>query len=366
LVTDELGYTWVSFGDQRLSLGGPHRPGDVQGVGAFRQRWVDGLPADFDLAEFSSSYSDPAARLIQLDRAGFDASIMFPNYGIGWERALQDDLRATLANMTAWNRWIVQIAAEGNGRLYPVAHLSLRDLAWLESQLTGLANGGIRVALISPSLVDGLPLSHPSLDRAWSVFVDHGISPVFHVANQPRPFAETWYGEIEGGFSPLAVAFIWTGAALALTDLIFNGVFERYPDLRMGVMELGSRWVPEHLRLMDGGYRFTAQFNGESTQLPLSPSDYFRRQVRVASFSHEDPNYLKSLCGDIFMACSDYPHTEGTATPFEDYNANGVVPEPSSAGFFGNNAAFLLRKPLANQTSLESFDQSQIIRAPYP
>ena len=82
MATDELGYTWLMFGDRRLSLGGPHRPGDVDGIGVFRQRLLDGLPADFDLEEFTASYSDPGARLLQLDTAGFDASIMFPNYGI--------------------------------------------------------------------------------------------------------------------------------------------------------------------------------------------------------------------------------------------------------------------------------------------
>ena len=187
MAKDDLGYTWLMFGDRRLSLGGPHRPGDVDGIGVFRQRLLDGLPAEFDLDEFTASYSDPEARLLQLDRAGFDASIMFPNYGISWERPLQHDLRATLANMTAWNRWIVEIAAKGGGRLYPVAHLSLRNLAWFEAQLATLADGGIRLALIAPSLVDGRPLSHPELDRAWAAFVDHGITPVFHVANQASP-----------------------------------------------------------------------------------------------------------------------------------------------------------------------------------
>jgi hypothetical protein len=79
MAKDDLGYTWLMFGDRRLSLGGPHRPGDVDGIGIFRQRLLNGLPADFDLDEFTASYSDPEARLLQLDRAGFDASIMFPN-----------------------------------------------------------------------------------------------------------------------------------------------------------------------------------------------------------------------------------------------------------------------------------------------
>ena len=347
MATDDLGYSWLMFGDRRLSLGGPHRPGDVDGIGVFRQRLLDGLPADFDLEAFTASYSDPDARLLQLDRAGFDASIMFPNYGIGWERPLQDDLRATLANMTAWNRWIVEIAAKGGGRLYPVAHLSLRNLAWLETQLETLADGGIRLGLIPPSLVDGRPLSDPELDRAWAAFVDHGVTPVFHVANQTRPFDEAWYGpDMEGGITPLSVVFIWTGAALALTDLILNGVLERYPDLRVGIMELSARRVPQHLQMMDGGYRHTARFNGESTELSLMPSEYFLRQVRVAAFSYEQPRRLMTSSGDIFMACSDYPHTEGTLTAIDDYAATGLVPEEDSAGFFGGNAAFLLREPL--------------------
>ncbi len=345
--TDDLGYTWLMFGDRRLSLGGPHRPGDVDGIGVFRQRLLDGLPASFDLEEFTASYSDPDARLLQLDRAGFDASIMFPNYGISWERSLQHDVRATLANMTAWNRWIVEIAAQGRGRLFPVAHLSLRNLAWLDDQLEVLADGGIRLGLIAPALVDGRPLSHPELDRAWASLVNHDITPVFHVANQPRPFDEAWYGEdMEGGITPLSVVFIWTAAALALSDLILNGVLERHPDLRMGIMELSATWVPLHLQMMDGGYRHTARFNGESTELSLMPSEYFKRQVRVAAFSYEQPHRLMKSSGDIFMACSDYPHTEGTLTALEDYGTVGLVPEDGSVGFFGGNAAFLLRTPL--------------------
>jgi predicted TIM-barrel fold metal-dependent hydrolase len=344
MAKDDLGYTWLMFGDRRLSLGGPHRPGDVDGIGEFRQRLVGGLPAEFDLEEFTASYSDPAARLTQLDKAGFDASIMFPNYGISWERPLHQDLRATLANMAAWNRWIVDVAAQGKGRLFPVAHLSLRDMAWLDAQLQALADGGIRVALIAPALVDGMPLSHPDLDRAWAAFVGHGVTPVFHVANQSRPFDEAWYGpDLEGGITPLSVVFIWTAAALALSDLILNGVLERHPELRFGIMELSARWVPQHLQMMDGGYRHTARFNGESTGLSLMPSEYFLRQVRVAAFSYELPKRLMAGAGDIFMACSDYPHTEGTDKAIEEYAQGGLVPDGDTARFFGENAAFLLR-----------------------
>lgn len=343
MAEDELGYVWLMQGERKLRMGGPHRPGDVDGIGAFRQRWLQGLPAEFDYDAFTAPYSDPAARLEHLDRIGFAASIMFPNYGIGWEGELSDDLRSMTANMAAWNRWIIDVVAEGRGRLHPVAHLTLRDGEWFERQLDALAAGGVRLAMIPPALVDGRPLSHPDLDRAWASFVDHGITPVFHVANQPRPFDQAWYGEeIEAGISPLSVVFIWTAAALSMTDLIINGVFERHPDLRMGIMELSARWVPQHLQLMDGGYRHTARFNGEATPLSMLPSEYFRRQVRVAAFAYEQPSGLIGQGGDIFMACSDYPHTEGTLTPTEDYEAVGLSPDDHPA-LFSDNAAYLLR-----------------------
>jgi predicted TIM-barrel fold metal-dependent hydrolase len=232
----------------------------------------------------------------------------------------------------------------GDGRLHPVAHVTLRDRDWLLAQLGALATAGIRLALIPPALVDGRRLSDPELDWVWSAFVDHAITPVFHVADQPRPFADAWYGEeILGGVSPLSSIFIWTGVAVALTDLIINGVLDRHPELRLGVMELSAVWVPLHLQMLDGGYAFAASFNGEKVPLALRPSDYFRRQVRVAAFSYEVPRQLIDSAGDIFMACSDYPHTEGTDTALEDYRRSGMEPGDHPE-FFAGNIRYLLRE----------------------
>src|SRR5574341_377297 len=74
-------------------------------------------------------------------------------------------------------RWCATVVAEGDGVLHPVAHLTLRDLDWLEDQLRMLSDGGVRTAMIGSHTVDGKPLSHPDLDRAWSAFVEHGVSP---------------------------------------------------------------------------------------------------------------------------------------------------------------------------------------------
>jgi hypothetical protein len=141
--------------------------------------------------------------------------------------------------------------------------------------------------------------------------------------------------------------FLHTAAALACTDLIVNGTLERHPDLRIGIVELSAVWVPMYLMMLDGGYDFTTRLNG-SVPAPLSrrPSDYFRSQVRVSSFSYELPEHIKLQIqgSELLMACSDFPHSEGTATPIDDYAATGKWgTDPDRApGLFHDNAAFLL------------------------
>ncbi len=102
-----------------------------------------------------------------------------------------------------------------------------------------------------------------------------------------------------------------------------------------------------YLMMLDGGWAFTRQISGlDPNVLPMSPSDYFRRQVRVSSFAYESPADIVERLGsrDLLMCCSDYPHSEGTTAPLADYAAAGLDARSDAAvEFFRDNAAFLLR-----------------------
>jgi predicted TIM-barrel fold metal-dependent hydrolase len=293
-------------------------------------------------------YWDPAARADQLGRMGLDEAVVFPNFGLLWERTLDASLPALTANMTAWNRWCANVVIDGKGRVHPVAHLTLRDPQWLRDELASLARADVKLAMVAPALVDDRPLSHPDHDVLWRAFVEHGITPVFHVADQRRPFADGWYTEPDGSFvSPLESVFLWTAAALAATDLILNGVFDRIDDLRIGIVELSAVWVPMFVMMLDGGFDFTTRLNGRPiAPLRRRPSEYFLDNFRVSSFSYELPARLIAQTGDIYMCCSDYPHSEGTATPLDDYRAphrHGIAPE-AAPRLFRENVEFLLRR----------------------
>ncbi len=348
IVDDEVGNPWLTWNERRLVLADVTLPGETKAVGDRLQRALAGRPPEARYDEIlPRDYWDPTARLATLDALGLDHSVVFPNYGLVWERELADDLHATRVNMGAWNRWAVTVANEGRGRLQPVAHLTLRDLDFLESQLALLEAGGVRLAMISPGLVDGRRLSHPDHDRAWAAFVEHGVTPVFHVANVVRPFDDAWFETDPEPTNPaLASVFLWAGAALGLADLVVNGVLDRHPDLRLGVMELSAVWVPMFLQYLDGGVAFHERLHGRPiVELPLAPSEYVRRQVRIAAFSYEGPEHLTRRAGDLFMCCSDYPHSEGSARPLADYRDHaGAMGDPAAApGLFGENVSWLLR-----------------------
>lgn len=348
---DTTGTPRLRWRDLDLGIAEIQVPGRPDQVGERHRRARAGLPSlePYD-ALLPRDYWEPSARLAKLSELGVDEGVLFPNYGLLWERTLHRSLPALLANMAAWNRWCATVAQEGRGRLHPVAHLSLRDGDWLEAQLRNLSRAGVRLAMIAPALVNGRPLSHRTHDRLWAAFCDAGIAPIFHVAEQPRVFADAWYTDDHDAFVPVVgTVFLHIPAALACTDLILNGTLERFPDLRIGIVELSAIWVPMYLMMLDGATAFTRQINGGDarTPLPLTPSDYFRRQVRVSSFAYEEPSHIQKQLGgtDLLMCCSDYPHSEGTATPITDYAAGGLDAHAgASPGLFGDNIAFLLRK----------------------
>jgi predicted TIM-barrel fold metal-dependent hydrolase len=340
---DELGHAWLTWRGRRIGAADVQVPRDTAAIGERNRRRQAGEPAssvyDDDLP---AAYWEPTARVAQLDTMGLDEAVLFPNFGLLWERTLSGDLGALTANMGAWNRWCATVVADGAGRLHPVAHLTLRDPDWLLAQLAELSAAGVRLAMIAPAAVDGRPLSHPDHDRLWSAFVEHGVTPVFHVADQPRVLDDAFYTDPDSFVPVIESVFLWTPPAVALTDLIVNGTLDRFPDLLLGIVELSSIWVPMYLLMLDGGWDFTTTLNGRApAPLSLRPSEYVTRQVRVSSFSYEQPRRLEAKSGDLYMACSDYPHSEGTDTPLADYDGVGLRPE-AAPGLFGDNARLLL------------------------
>lgn len=343
---DENGWDWVSFQGRKILECWITEAGDFQTMGPTVERCRQGLPCDYDYAtDLPTHYWEPKARAAALDDLGVDESVLFPHWGLNWSLALRDEPEARLVNEAAWNRWAVQVQADGGGRLHPVGHLELFDLDWLERQLRLLSAAGIKLGWIPAGLVDGVRPSHPDLDRAWSLFDEYGINPVFHVgANPVRPFADGWYAGHHSQYVPLmSFPLLGMDVFVTLCDLVLNGVMERHPNLRFGVLEVMTDWFPMLLRRLDTSpYSELAITGRSSVSLSLTPSDYIRRSVRISSFASEKPGATIDQVGPLLMWSADYPHAEGEPSVAVYRRKAGPIPDGAGDAFWGANAEFLL------------------------
>jgi predicted TIM-barrel fold metal-dependent hydrolase len=344
---DEGGWPWLSWRGRRLTPLEVPIPERSTLIGQDRLRRLRGerAPASFDDL-VPDSYRLAGPRLESLDEFGLDAAVMFPNYGLLWEHRLASDRTAQRANARAYNRFVAEVCGEGDGRLFGVAHLLLHDPRWAVEEITRVRAQGIRLAMVAPAPVDGKPLSHPDFDPVWAAFSDEGVAPVFHVSEFESPLHPAWRdGEQEDGEQLFDSIFLYLAPAVALANLILNGVLERFPRLRIGVVELTASWVPSFLLHIDGASDFYTQRHGEPFRaLADRPSEYFLRQVRVASLPYEMPNRLVPKVGDdTFMIGSDWPHAEGVADPMAAAErAVAGLAGPARANILGANAAWLL------------------------
>lgn len=347
---DELGYAWVTWRGERIHLAEVQHPGRIAELGEQRNRHRAGRPAEVRCDELLPvAYTDPGSRVGWLDEHGLDGSVLFPNHGLLWEGTLNADVPALTANLAAYNRWAAEVAQEGGGRLFPVAHLTLRDRDWVIGELKRLGEAGIKMAMVAPSPVDDVPLHDASLDPVWAAFAEHDVAVTFHVGAHRRPLDPVWYrDDTDPVNSLLDTVLLWVAPAAGLTDLIVYGVLERHPSLRIAVIELTAHWVPQWLLMLDGGMGFFNTLMGRPpVELPHAYSDYFRRQVRVGALAYEQPARLVTDVGeDTFMFGSDWPHAEGIADPLGTYEAaNPGIAGRAREQLYGGNVRWLLGLP---------------------
>ena len=104
--------------------------------------------------------------------------------------------------------------------------------------------------------------------------------------------------------------------AQTLATMIFDGVLERFPDLRIGVIEQGAIWVPSWMRQMEAAFEAFARHEERLRALSLRPSEYVRRQVRFTPYPTEDVGWIIEQAGpEVCLFSSDYPHVEGGRRP---------------------------------------------------
>ena len=133
--------------------------------------------------------------------------------------------------------------------------------------------------------------------------------------------------------------------ARPLTFLIWAGVFELFPKLRVALTEGNAGWVPSYLELLDEratAHAGSAKLGDFTSHLSLKPSEYFARNVRIGFMApRREVERRHDIGVDVLMWSSDYPHPEGTwpETVERMSSAFQGVPEADRDAILGCNAA---------------------------
>lgn len=272
--------------------------------------------------------SEAGERQRALDRLGFSRQLVFPTAGLAPSHAATG-VDGKYAAARAYNRAIRAFCADP--RLVAVAHVPLHDarLAAAEAR-RAIDEGCGAILLLSGPAGDRSP-GHPDFDPFWACVSERNIPFMLHIGKgtmtQPEAFRNNGRKrapDLHGGGENLRFCdyiMLWYAPQIVLTAMIYDGVFERFPTLRGGVIESGAGWVPDFLRQLDLAHGVFSRTDPYLRELSLKPSDYIRRAVKFTPFPQEDVGHMIRDAGpDLFMFSSDYPHPEGTTNPLERFD----------------------------------------------
>ncbi|HTO56975.1 MAG TPA: amidohydrolase family protein [Pseudomonadales bacterium] len=289
------------------------------------RRYADNMP-------FGSS--NPGERLELLERENLEASLLYPTIGLLWEVELKDP-ELSLAYARAYNRWIADFCRRSRGRLVPIAQLTLLDPEGSAAELERAVKDGCKGAWVNPfnhnRVIHGDARHDVLFAKCCELDVPLAIHPTFtpHAAAAgifDWPFQGRAWGEA-----------IWLRAIVqqALISFFSLGTLDRFPKLRLGVLEAGSGWIGAMLDRLDA---FSESLNLAGAR--PSATEYFRRQCFISGDPDETaaPHVIDHVGADCFMWATDYPHPDHPHTWVDDLTryANTLSGETRAKVLGGN------------------------------
>jgi predicted TIM-barrel fold metal-dependent hydrolase len=291
-----------------------------------------------------------------LDYLGFTSQLVFTtaclsNFGL--EQMGEVDLALEAAR--AHNRMMTEFCSVDR-RLLATGYVPLIDRKRAPQIAREAIELGAKALVIPSRHPPGFSPSHVELDPLWALAEEAGLPILFHVGGEEKmsrdylenglPFVKDFHGGDEN-FTSLTFMAIPLSVWQTLSVLVIDGVFDRFPRLKFGAIELGASWLPSLMKFLDSG---CAAFAKEERlqKLSATPSEILRRQLRVTPYPHEDVAWIMANSGrEMVLFSSDFPHVEGGRNPLKRFNDSLVgVSEADRRRFYRDNFIDLMGRGL--------------------
>jgi predicted TIM-barrel fold metal-dependent hydrolase len=306
VLTDDRGvsqHAWTFEGHMVSPLGGgaPRRGVVDPGNREFRAMWSDIDPAAHE----------PNAYVDALDVDGVEVAVVQPTAGLVWWRVPDSSLLDAL--FRAQNEHMADFCSVQPDRTKGIACLNVDDVQNACAELRRCRDRGMVGALIPVHPGAAGSYSDPRYDPLWATAQELETPLCMHVATI-RPGVPSASSMSTIALTPglRSVREYWV--RLSLADIIFAGVFDRFPRLRVGSVEHEAAWLPFWLDTMDWTYQhrevLTGGWRSASGQLP---SETFRTNMFVTFIEDALAIELRHHIGvENLMWGNDFPHTESS------------------------------------------------------
>ena len=292
-------------------------------LGRLRQR-ASGRPwraeQDSAFAHAEPRHWDAKSQVMAMDMEHLDSTVLFPSRGL-FVLALQsaehigpDGLEPELASAIAraYNDWMADFVrdCEAPGRVFGAAMLAPHDVAGSVDELARNVERGFKAAFLTPGLVDNKPWHHEKYDPLWREAEQLGVPVCFHGGG-------TTYLKPDFAFSEhLDRLMLWhsfnqpLGIMFVTTCFAAGGILERFPELRVGLLEGNCSWAPFMLYRLDEHWEWMGRY--EAPELRMKPSEYFLRNCYVSCEADEATarHYFEDFGDDNVVFSTDYPHAD--------------------------------------------------------
>ena len=299
--------------------------------------YMDGAPP-------ASMFGD--ARLEMYQQWGIDGGLALPTIGILWD---VDDIELGNAYARAYNDWLYDFQAADRSRIVTACHLHLKDPDEALRELRRNLKRGFKAVFLPPERPLGKPLVHPDFAPIWRELEEAGVPAVLHVVVRLRRLARQagaladWY---DPGQAPRLFSF-GLGATLqiipAVCALVIDGLFDRFPRLKLLCVEAGAGWAAYVMDRLDEKY----EHFGFASPLELGrPSEYFRRNLWFCAEPQERTiGAMLELVGeDRIVWGSDYPHVDSHSEAASQIRASVAgLSEARQRRLLGENARALFQ-----------------------
>ncbi|MFI4934917.1 MAG: amidohydrolase family protein [Caulobacterales bacterium] len=295
-----------------------HDPATVEKLLALGDQITRGPKWHEALGSFSG-----AERPLALDLLGFERQVVFSSFCARPIFEAPPQTRYAIAR--AHNRAMAAFC-QSDRRLIGVAIVPLDepDLAMAEiDHATQLGLGAVWVAASPPG---GRSPGHVMHEPIWAMLAERRLPFILHVGSSPLSIEAPWMNDgrpdrrsARGGAEVIGskdLTAIHHAAQKFISVLVLDGVLERHPNLRGGVIELGAGWAPDMIRRLDHAAEIWAKSEPHLAEMRRRPSEQIRDQLRFTPYPFEDVGaFVAESYPELYLFSSDYPHAEGGRDP---------------------------------------------------